>query len=55
MVKMFCHVFVGGLVAAKRNAAGLAGTQVDPVAADLDTFLADKFFGRFQLFDRLHV
>jgi hypothetical protein len=54
-MEMFGHVFIPRVVAAKRGAAGLAGTQVDPGGAHPDAFLADMFGGLFQLLDGLHV
>jgi hypothetical protein len=46
-MKVFGHVFVPGIVTTERDPAGLAGAQVDPVAADLDTFFANEFLCQF--------
>jgi hypothetical protein len=47
---MFAGMLVGRTVAAKRNPAFLAGTQVHPGVAGFNAFLAYIIFGVFQLF-----
>lgn len=46
------HVFLRGVVAAKGNATGLAGTQVQPMGVQPDAFLTDIFFGCLDVGDR---
>jgi hypothetical protein len=47
-VRVFAGVLVRRAVAAERNAAFLAGAQMNPVVADLDALRA---FAAFRLFD----
>jgi hypothetical protein len=54
-MKMLGHVLMPGVIAAKGNSTGLAGTQVHPGAAVLDTFFASVFFCLLQVFYLLHV
>ncbi len=52
---VLCHVRVGGVIAAKRSAAGLAYAQVYPLSAVLDTLFADIIFRRLYFVERFNV
>ncbi len=52
---MMGHVGMGRLITAKCGAAGLAGSQVHPVAANFNTFFAYQFFSKLQAFDFLDM
>jgi len=52
---MLRHVFGGRTIAAKRNATGLAGTQVHPSAVMFNTFFANMVFAQFYFFNSEQV
>jgi hypothetical protein len=54
-VEVLGHVFVTGLVTAQRGATGLAGAEMHPGAADLDTFFTDMLLFVFELFYLPHM
>jgi hypothetical protein len=53
--KMFGHVGIGRTVAAKRDAAGLAGTQMYPTAVGFNALRAEVFLCVFYFRNCLQV
>jgi hypothetical protein len=54
-VRVFAGVTIRRAVAAKGHAAFLAGSQMDPIAADFHTFLALEAAWAFDRFDRFDM
>jgi len=54
-VLVMAHVLAGGIIAAERYAAGLAGAQVHPLTAMFYAFSAFVFFCGFYFFYALQV